>query len=792
MKSALVSMLGLALVVAQTPNCSPVQYYSSNRGMCMAKKTIGAYCNFVQKCVDGSSCIGNKCTAGANGAGGVVYEYSNANTGVCNVPFGTAAPASCCTMLSANKTQGCVSAPYSDKCQPTGDPQKTDWHDCQTSGYYCDPVDGMFRGFFDCLVGCQRCESVTRAVSPGVCYRGLSGFFMTGSNNCAVCPKGTAAKGDGSCMPLITRDLNLIGSELRQPPVYRSAKGLLDVYLTFDIGTYEDAYFHCPDGARIYNDLTVAPTFVVFPGDMLAIHFMNALEPDKEEAHVNHTNILIGVNTTNLHVHGLHVSSRQPEDDVLIEIEGGQSFEYKFIIHKDHMPGHHWYHPHRHGASALHTAHAFGSIVIETDYSSAGTKYGFTNLPQYLAGMRKLIFTMHTPQFEANRDDVVRNDYSIKFETINNVRRIMRDNYLAKEIDAPLTPCNPKFPGAERIPYVMVNGQHEPFIRMHTGEPVELMMLAAEWNTQHNVTIEGCTSFILSKDGINLYDAPRRVRSSILPPGARSGTVIVCPQAGEYGIFDEQYEPPVLLATLKVVDRKIYSAKAPRVTAAMMTALSPLANRWPWYLEDLTTKPSASFKKNTLAYATADMPDTANNMMSEYPWVLKEMMYSAYDDAASWGFTFQTTFMINKVMFTTKAPQSSFKLDDIVETTLAGPLAHPHHQHVNPFQVMSVFPYPGTTTIDPMNYYDNWYKVKDWQDTFQMATLRDPIMGDSFYGATIRWKVADFDNEVMVLHCHILIHEDHGMMTWYAIGDPSAPNSDADYVPHPQYDATTG
>eukprot|EP00971_Amphidinium_carterae_P346914 6488673-Amphidinium_carterae.1 len=63
---------------------------------------------------------------------------------------------------------------------------------------------------------------------------------------------------------------------------------------------------------------------------------------------------------TNLHTHGLHVSSKGRRDnldyysdDVMAEVAPGGSETFKFAIPDYHMPGTHWYHPHHHHATAL-------------------------------------------------------------------------------------------------------------------------------------------------------------------------------------------------------------------------------------------------------------------------------------------------------------------------------------------------------------------------------------------------------------------------------------------------------
>mmetsp|Transcript_77105 Transcript_77105/g.160505 ORF Transcript_77105/g.160505 Transcript_77105/m.160505 type:complete len:103 (-) Transcript_77105:77-385(-) len=70
------------------------------------------------------------------------------------------------------------------------------------------------------------------------------------------------------------------------------------------------------------------------------------------------------------------------------------------------------------------------------------------------------------------------------------------------------------------------------------------------------------------------------------------------------------------------------------------------------------------------------------------------------------------------------------------------------HIHVNPFQVFDVTPDP-----------DNWFQLGDWQDTLFLTTdgeMTVRINIDSFVGT-------------MVMHCHILEHEDNGMMGYWSI-----------------------
>ncbi len=78
---------------------------------------------------------------------------------------------------------------------------------------------------------------------------------------------------------------------------------------------------------------------------------------------------------------------------------------------------------------------------------------------------------------------------------------------------------------------------------------------------------------------------------------------------------------------------------------------------------------------------------------------------------------------------------------------------HPFHIHINPFEVISV------NGVDP-NYLGYW-------DTYTV-----PAHGN----VVIRTRYTDFDGK-FVLHCHILFHEDHGMMQVVQIQDPSNPHA---------------
>lgn len=179
-------------------------------------------------------------------------------------------------------------------------------------------------------------------------------------------------------------------------------------------------------GYGLKDDLIMlpGPTFYYSPGDLLSVNMENQLNltgdyaafedaittnlaknPDEVLANAKdkirqEVNIPHNLNNTNLHVHGLHVDP--DKDDVTIVIvpeseadtvdeydapdhnhafdlnalnEGsvsdqsvkGGNWVYNYRIPTNHMPGTHWYHPHKHGSTAaqLENGMAGSQVIME-------------------------------------------------------------------------------------------------------------------------------------------------------------------------------------------------------------------------------------------------------------------------------------------------------------------------------------------------------------------------------------------------------------------------------------------
>jgi FtsP/CotA-like multicopper oxidase with cupredoxin domain len=121
-----------------------------------------------------------------------------------------------------------------------------------------------------------------------------------------------------------------------------------------------------------------APNLRVHPGDWLVLTLKNELTDDADKRH-EHAKQPLGMKTpcgtgtmdglsTNIHFHGLYVPPACHQDDVLNTFiaAGAPAFEYRMQIPADQPPGVYWYHPHVHGMSNVQVqGGASGALIVE-------------------------------------------------------------------------------------------------------------------------------------------------------------------------------------------------------------------------------------------------------------------------------------------------------------------------------------------------------------------------------------------------------------------------------------------
>ena len=190
-----------------------------------------------------------------------------------------------------------------------------------------------------------------------------------------------------------------VGATVPEPEDLRSQNGVLKVELTYRCSLEAN-------GSRrycySYKDGSEAPTLRVKPGDMLILSLKNDVtlpSADKKQTPAMHSmpggcaGGEMNAATTNIHFHGLDVPPVCHEDDVLNTLiePGGRPFEYRFRIPSDEPPGLYWYHPHVHGLTKAQVlGGASGALIVE----------GIERANTSLAGLPERIFVIRDEDLE--------------------------------------------------------------------------------------------------------------------------------------------------------------------------------------------------------------------------------------------------------------------------------------------------------------------------------------------------------------------------------------------------------
>ena len=167
---------------------------------------------------------------------------------------------------------------------------------------------------------------------------------------------------------------------VEDPEDLRSRNGVLTLDLTARNEIQKDGSsrfcYSSADGKQ-------SPTLRVKPGDLLVLRLKNELSDIKGnagDAHRAHghdksgatadpcSSGLMTPTSTNLHFHGLSIPPVCHQDDVLrTSIQPDDPpFEYRFRIPQNEPPGLYWYHPHIHGFSSQQVlGGASGALIIE-------------------------------------------------------------------------------------------------------------------------------------------------------------------------------------------------------------------------------------------------------------------------------------------------------------------------------------------------------------------------------------------------------------------------------------------
>ncbi len=568
-----------------------------------------------------------------------------------------------------------------------------------------------------------------------------------------------------------------------QPPLLEAKNGLLDVTLTisyFDtlISGAQPKDRH-PVYLRAYGyDAQRAgyagPTLVVRGGDTLRIRLLNQLPENPPFRAFRDPTNFIKPNTTNLHVHGLHVfpgineNTIPPEyGDYVVDpnyggvLPNGEFRQYVHRIPKDHPAGPFYYHPQYHGSSALQVASLMsGAIMVR------GT---VDDLPE-MAQATELIFLFQAPYFALN--------------PFFNDGLGVADGRLEKFWQLTQNPTGrglkkqgrgDQFSDAQPV---MINGVRRPTIVMRSGEVQRWRLINTQVFNSLNLSLDGHVLKQYTADGwgsasyIDHADT-RKTNSLGLPlsPGNRASVVVQADKPGTYYLRGLPVKisggahpivlPDDILATVIVVEAKD-SMSIPQAPLPVSEFLTPITD------EELANK--GGKKRNIIfkmigndalesAQQTPSKLDQAAIVLSsliaqaEKSYQLNKLQLQ-HQIASTFGSKPRTPFYPpppNLVPpFDIQAANTLNEitiLDSVEEWTVfnMNSLAHVFHIHVNPMYVIKVNGKP----IEPY-----------WCDTIALPTGGTSENPSS---VTFRMRFKDFVGPY-ILHNQRLLASDLGMI----------------------------
>ncbi len=226
-----------------------------------------------------------------------------------------------------------------------------------------------------------------------------------------ACAQGAGARGATASEPTAGCFRGIEGAEVPQPEDLHSVNGVLKVELAFRSyvdGSGDTRYCYVTSGGG------VSPTLRVNPGDMVILNLKNearvmdlanhgasgsaglhgSMEMSAgaaDRASGAARNACAGgpmmASATNLHFHGLAIPAACHADETLKTLvePADAPFEYRFQIPESQPPGLYWYHPHVHGISRFQLlGGASGALIVE----------GIERVNRQLAGLRERVFVI--------------------------------------------------------------------------------------------------------------------------------------------------------------------------------------------------------------------------------------------------------------------------------------------------------------------------------------------------------------------------------------------------------------
>jgi FtsP/CotA-like multicopper oxidase with cupredoxin domain len=387
-------------------------------------------------------------------------------------------------------------------------------------------------------------------------------------------------------------------------------------------------------------------------------------------------------------------------------------------------PGTHWYHAHKHGSTALNLANGMaGALIIEGDYDATLRSYYKSKgqpINEQVLVLQQISAVLGLLRPVGTKDLVwVNGQYTPVLEMKPNETQFWRIINACHQAAVPLNSTA----GLKWVQTAQDGVQLDP--RNYDPDP------SAETNKEMPVPAKA----LLQKDGSWLS-------TGSLAPGNRVDLLVQAPStAGDYKVT---FGGNTLLLTVRV--------KGTAVSAIPFPSRAEFP-KMPGFLSDIV--PPMGMVERNMRFNT-----TQTQLKSPSPTPTPQGSAggrNAADAAPPLMPNAPPTHTINGIQFSGEIDQY-MKLGATEEWTLfndspTGGPAHPFHIHINPFQVIALFDpayMPASLQATGVPLRQPWV----WWDNFAI-----PVGG----WAKMWTRFVDFTG-TYVFHCHILGHEDRGMM----------------------------
>jgi suppressor of ftsI len=533
------------------------------------------------------------------------------------------------------------------------------------------------------------------------------------------------------------------------PPPYRPVYELSAEYAVTDIKGYRLR-------TRTYGGRTIGPTLETSPGQTLRVRIVNRLPPNppakppagrvpipdvrnsmdamdnvsgfpmKMSHKIDPMNNPHGFNTTNLHVHGLqtipHIFAPLGTSDpsaMMLEIRPGKSFLYDFPIPADHPSGLHWYHPHKHGSTDVQVSGGMAGLIV--------VRGPIDDVPE-IAAAREIFLVVQSINVNPSKTHpgIYEREYlaykkpedgGYSFGTVYTMLTVNGDGiYWVRNTtrDAP----------AEFTPLGV------PQFAMHPGEVVRLRLLNGTTRAPLLMALPGFDAWQIGLDGINTLepyyvDMSAKGVTEITPENLFTAPIQLVAQGNRVELLLRAPKTEGSYTLSALATRDIFpSAGGQFDIARFVVSGSPLAMKIPSRLPVPAREYPIIEEKDVAVHRTFHFGQgPRTDLLTGFGFTVDGKLYQEMECPTHPRVgTCEEWLVVNET-------------DDV----------HPFHLHENSFQLVAVNGVPRRP-------------VEIW-DTFALPPKRNGVNGT----LKIRVRFVQWTGKT-VFHCHVLPHEDTGMM----------------------------